>query len=143
MHVADTLAFVRGHWRIERSLTDYRAGPGGSLTGTASFLAAPGEHGGLEYREQGELRLAAYRGQASRSLLWLPGPGGAADVRFPDGRAFYLADLRAGRWEAEYRCGADLYHVSYEVRGPGLLVECWQARGPAKDYRVLTALARG
>lgn len=142
MRVPDTLAYLRGHWRITRSLTDHLEGTSGSLTGTASFLPLPDEAGGLAYREDGQISLAGYRGPASRSLLWLPAGGGAADVRFADGRAFYLADLRPGWWRAEHRCGADVYHVSYHLHGPGLLTERWRARGPRKDYLMMTYLVR-
>jgi len=142
MLVADTLAFVRGYWRIERSLTDHRSGANGSFAGVASFLPLTGGQAGLRYQETGDVRLGGHRWPASRSLLWLPAPSGSADVRFTDGRPFHLANLRSGRWQAEHHCGEDLYHVSYHVRGPGVLAECWRAHGPRKDYLIITALTR-
>lgn len=142
MLVADTLAFVRGYWRIERSLTDHRSGADASFAGMASFLPRTGGQAGLRYQETGDLRLSGCCWSASRSLLWLPAPGGGADVRFADGRPFHAADLRSGRWQAEHHCGDDLYHVSYHVRGPGVLAECWRVRGPRKDYLSITSLTR-
>ena len=142
MLIADTLTFVRGYWGIERSLTDHRSGVSGSFAGTASFVPPTGGQPGLRYEEQGELRLGGHCGPASRSLLWLPGPGGRADVHFADGRPFHVADLRSGRWQAEHRCGGDVYHVSYHVSGPSVLSECWRARGPRKDYLCVTTLTR-
>ncbi|MDR0345522.1 MAG: DUF6314 family protein [Nocardiopsaceae bacterium] len=142
MRVTDTLWFVRGDWLVSRSLADHRTGIRGRFTGTASFAPVPGTPGRLCYREQGELRFGGHRGPAWRELLWLAAPAGTADVRFADGRPFYLADLRAGRWQAEHHCGSDLYHVTYHVLGPGRLLERWRAHGPGKDYLSATTLVR-
>lgn len=142
MRVTDTLGFVRGDWLISRSLADHRTGTRGRFTGTASFAPVPGEPGRLRYRERGELRFGGHAGPAWRELLWLAETAGTADVRFADGRPFYLADLRTGRWQAEHHCGSDLYHVTYHVLGPGRLLERWRARGPGKDYLSATTLVR-
>lgn len=155
MRVTDTLAFLAGPWLLHRSLTDHRSGATGTFTGTALFTpaasgpAAPGPGGPgpgpleLGYLEEGELRFGSHHGPASRSLRWLRLPGGAADVRFPDGRRFCLVDLRAGEWEADHPCGRDLYHVSYRVLGAGELEERWLVRGPGKDYQAAAILTRG
>lgn len=142
MRVTDTLAFVCGDWQIRRSLDDHRTGVRGRFTGTASFAPVPGQPGTLRYREQGELRFGQHAGPAWRELLWLAAPAGAADVRFADGRPFYPADLRTGRWQAEHHCGTDLYQVSYHVLDAGLLMEQWRAHGPGKDYLSITTLVR-
>jgi hypothetical protein len=142
MRVTDTLAFVRGDWHIERSLTDHRAGAEGCFTGRASFVPVTGDPAALRYAEQGRLRYGGHAGPAGRALLWLPAPGGAADVRFADGRAFYLADLRSGSWQADHRCGRDLYLVSYLVLAGDRLEERWRATGPGKDYQIVTTLTR-
>lgn len=142
MRVADALGFVHGEWRIERTLTDHRTGAHGRFTGTASFAPVSGQPGALRYLEQGELQFGRHAGPARRELLWLAAPAGAADIRFADGRPFYLADFRTGQWQAEHRCGSDLYQVTYQVLGPALLVEQWRARGPAKDYVSATSLVR-
>jgi uncharacterized protein (UPF0128 family) len=63
-------------------------------------------------------------------------------VRFADGRAFYLADLRSGRWQADHQCGSDLYRVSYLVLAAGRLQERWLASGSGKDYQIVTTLTR-
>ncbi|MGO9161099.1 MAG: DUF6314 family protein [Streptosporangiaceae bacterium] len=155
--VGDTLAFLLGRWLLERQLVDHRAGMAGQFTGTAEFappdqgqpelghfgLAQP-ELGGpeLAYREHGQLRFGDYAGPASRALRCLPRADGSAEIRFEDGRAFYHLDLRAGRWQARHDCGPDVYQVTFEVLGSGLVTEHWHVTGPAKDYHSRTTLRR-
>lgn len=142
MQIPDTLAFLAGNWRLHRSLTDHRSGVSGVFTGTASFAPVPGEQGRLRYREQGELRFGQHTGPAWRELLWLAAPAGTADVRFADGRPFYQADFRTGRWQATHDCGSDVYQVTYHVLDAGQLTERWRARGPGKHYVSVTTLVR-
>lgn len=139
MRVTDTLAFLAGTWRLSRSLSDHRAGVGGTFTGTARF-GAVGD--GLSYLEEGEFRFGGHRGPATRRLLWRELPAGQADVRFPDGHRFCLVDLRPGGWDTRHPCGRDLYLVSYRVLGPDQFQERWLVRGPAKDYEALATLTR-
>jgi hypothetical protein len=141
MRVTDTLAFLAGTWRLHRSLTDHRTGTSGELRGTAAFSPVPGRPE-LRYREEGELRFGTHQGPASRGLVWLGLPGGAAEVRFPDGRLFCVVDLAAGDWAADHPCGRDLYHVSYRVLSDDQVEECWLVRGPAKNYQATATLTR-
>ena len=158
MRLPDTLAFLAGTWQLHRALTDHRAGTSGTLEGTATFAPppgfapapgqphAPGQPGPrqreLHYREEGELRFGEHQGPASRSLLWLALPGGAAEVRFPDGGLYCVVDLRAGGWEADHPCGRDLYHVSYRILSEDQLEERWLVRGPVKNYQATAILTR-
>ena len=152
MRLPDTLAFLAGAWQLHRALTDHRSGTSGILEGTATFAPAPGEppapgqperrHRELRYRELGELRFGEHRGPASRSLVWLALPGGAAEVRFPDGRLYCVVDLRAGGWETDHPCGRDLYHVTYRVLSEDQVEERWLVRGPAKNYEATAILTR-
>jgi hypothetical protein len=156
MRVSDTLGFMRGRWDIERTLVDHRSGISGRFTGRALVESATSEPGGdqqaglgphvppgaLRYREQGELRFGAHTGPATRRLALWAGPDGTADVRFADGRPFYLLDLRPGQWRAEHLCGLDRYDVTYRVLAAGLLEERWRVSGPGKDYESTTRLAR-
>jgi hypothetical protein len=141
-----TQDFLRGRWRAERELADYRSGQPGSFLGVVTFTAEgtdpPLEEGMLAYHEQGELRFGRHRGPASRSLLYRPRPDGSAEVLFADGRPFYLLDLRTGYWQAEHPCGADHYLVTVHVLGADSLTEHWRARGPEKDYSMTTILTR-
>jgi Family of unknown function (DUF6314) len=139
-----TRDFLRGCWRAERELADYRSGQRGSFQGMATFTAEnadPGT-GTLAYHEQGELSFGRHTGPASRSLLYRPGPDGSAEVLFADGRPFYLLDLRTGYWQAEHPCGADHYVVAVRVLSADSLTEHWRARGPEKDYSMTTTLTR-
>ena len=165
MRLPDTLAFLAGTWRLHRALTDHRSGTSGTLEGTATFAPAPGQppvpgpgtpgataglsgpgprpgRPELRYRERGELRFGEHRGPASRSLVWLGLPGGAAEVRFPDGRLYCVVDLRAGGWEADHPCGRDLYHVTYRVLTDDQDEERTLVRGPAKNYQATAILTR-
>lgn len=144
VRTSGTLEFLRGTWRAERAITDYRSGTTGAFTGTASFagLGAPAAPGTLAYREEGELVFGRHRGPAGRSLLYLPARDGAALVRFADGRPFYRLDLRSGSCEAAHPCGRDSYLVAVEVAGPDAYTERWRASGPGKDYAMTTTLTR-
>jgi hypothetical protein len=143
-----TLQFLSGTWRAGRELRDRVAGREGSFHGVASFCALGAEGrgvhpcGALSYHEQGELQFGRHKGPASRSLIFVPLPDGAAGVLFADGRPFYRLDLRSGYWQAEHPCDRDLYVVTVWVSGPGRVIEHWQASGPGKDYEMTTTLAR-
>jgi hypothetical protein len=141
MPVPDTLAFLRGRWRLERRLDDQRSGVCGTFSGEAEFSATD-DPAVLRYEENGELRFGGHTGPARRVLLLRSLADGAADVRFADGRAFYVLDLRSGQWTARHGCGADTYVVSYLVLAPGLLEERWHVTGPRKSYDTLTTLRR-
>jgi hypothetical protein len=139
--VPDTLAFLRGWWRLERRLNDHRSGVCGTFTGDAEF-AAMDDRMVLRYEERGLLRSGGHTAPARRALLFRALPDGTADVRFADGREFHVLDLRSGQWTARHRCGADEYVVSYLVRAPGWLEERWHVTGPSKAYETVTTLRR-
>lgn len=141
MPVPDTLAFLRGQWRLDRRLDDRRSGLCGTFTGEAEF-AATDDPTVLRYTEQGELRFGAHTGPARRALLLRALRDGTADVRFADGREFYALDLRSGHWIARHGCGADEYVVSFQVRAAGWLEERWHVTGPRKAYDSVTTLRR-
>lgn len=141
-HDTDTLAFLRGTWRLDRRLADYRSGCRGTFTGEAEF-AQTSEPAVLAYTERGELRFGGHAGVAFRNLIFRGLPGGAVDVRFADGRAFYRLDLGSGRWRAKHVCvGRDDYVVTFRVLTPDLVQERWRAVGPDKDYVSTTMLER-
>lgn len=139
--VPDTLAFLRGRWRLERWLDDHRSGVRGTFTGEAEF-AATGDPARLRYDERGDLRLGGHAGPATRSLLCLRLPDGAVDVRFADGREFYRLDLGPGSCQAEHLCGRDRYTLTFRVLSPDLLEERWRVLGAQKAYDSVTALHR-
>jgi hypothetical protein len=139
--VPDTLAFLRGRWRLERRLSDHRSGVCGTFTGKAEF-AATADPAFLRYVERGELRFGGHVRPATRTLVCLGRPGGAVDVRFADGREFYRLDLGPGRCQAEHLCGRDRYTVTCRVLAQDLMEEHWQVAGPQKAYDTVTALRR-
>jgi hypothetical protein len=156
MRVPDTLGFLRGHWQIERVLVDHRTGTRGHFTGSAAILPAstpdPRAMAGhpdaspdnrlARYTEQGELQFGAHTGPAQRILGFQARPDGTVQVRFADGRPFYVLDLRTGHCQAEHPCRADRYQLTHVVHSADLIEERWQVCGPDKDYHAITRLHR-
>ena len=80
----------------------------GTFRGEAVFSWS--DSGGLTYLEEGELSFAGHTGPARRSLLYVPGRDGDAEVLFADRRPFYRLDLRSGSWAAEHLCARGPLH---------------------------------
>jgi hypothetical protein len=139
--VRDTLAFLRGRWRVERRLEDHRSGVCGTFTGDAEF-APTDDPAVLRYAERGELRFGGHNGPAARALVCIGLPGGAVDVRFADGREFYRLGLGPGSCQAEHLCGRDRYVVTVRVLSEFLVEEHWHVTGPRKSYETVTTLRR-
>lgn len=137
--VADLAAFLLGRWAVARRIVDLRDSSEAAFEGEALVCPCPS---GLGYAERGELRGTTYRGGASRAWTYVLREPGLADVRFPDGRPFHDLDLRTGRWEAEHRCGADVYRGGFAVTSPDAWTVRWSVGGPRKDLRLVTALTR-
>jgi hypothetical protein len=131
--------FLRGSWSVRRAITDRRSGNDGEFAGHATFTESDGE---LAYEERGELSIGGHRGPARRSLVYRELGDGALDVRFKDGRAFYVLRLENALWGAEHPCGDDLYTVTGRITGPDGFDEFWHAAGPAKDYDLDTRYTR-
>jgi hypothetical protein len=151
--LSSTVGYLRGRWRAERVITDFRSGTTGSFSGTAVFSPRPSGPAGtvaerpdvpglLAYHERGELTFGGHRGPASRSLLYLSAADGSAAVLFADGRPFFTLDLRTGTCAADHPCGRDSYEVTVRVLGPDAYTESWRVRGPGKDYEMTTTLTR-
>ncbi|WP_067497553.1 DUF6314 family protein [Actinoplanes sp. TFC3] len=133
--------FLRGRWSVHRDVVDRKAQLTGVFTGHAQF-ADGDDPGTLHYVEDGELSFGAHRGPATRQLVYRARPDGALDVRFLDGRDFYVLDLRDRQWDAGHLCKDDLYTVTGQVTGPDSFTERWHAAGPAKDYDLITDYRR-
>jgi hypothetical protein len=141
VRIEDTLAFMLGEWTLERVLDDQRTGALGSFSGTATLTSADdGER--VDYAEAGEMRWGDHAGPAFRQLACERLAGGAALLRFSDGRPYVELDLRTGTWSAVHDCGADRYEIETVVRSENVIEERWHVRGPAKDYTALTTLRR-
>jgi len=128
--VADLRAFLAGGWAVARTIADRRTGQSGTFEGRACF--AP-EGAGLVYREEGRLALGTFETIASQVYRYaFPAPQ-RAEVAFGKGRAFFELDLSGGPWEAEHRCGQDLYRGRFAALGADGWSAQWEITGPRKD----------
>lgn len=144
MEVPDTLTFLAGTWRLDRSIEDHRTGTRGTFAGHAR-LELPGPGGDPRrgrYEEQGHLRFGAHTGPAGRQLDYRGRLDGVVLVHFLDGRPFVELDLRQGECRRVHRCGADRYEITTAVHGAQGLEERWRVRGPEKDYAAVTTWTR-
>lgn len=137
--VTDLCGFLNGRWAVARTMVTRRVGLSGTFEGVATVAPCPG---GLGYLEEGEVRAGDHCGRASRAWTYLPLGLGAAQVRFPDGRAFHDLDLTAGTWQAVHHCGHDTYRGAFEVISPAVWTVTWNVTGPRKDLRLHTCLTR-
>ncbi|MHB1819713.1 MAG: DUF6314 family protein [Streptosporangiaceae bacterium] len=151
MEIADTLAFLLGTWRLERSIGDRLTGTRLSFSGLASLTpAGPDEETEGEitpararYEESGELVIGAdYRGPATRTLDYARLGESGVMLYFATGLPFVDLDLRAGNWLGIHDCGADRYEIRTEVVTYDAIRERWRVRGPHKDYDAITSLTR-
>jgi hypothetical protein len=139
--VPDVLAYLAGHWRVERSVRDLASGERGKFTGATLF--SPLESGGLLHEESGMFVWQGVTRPAERTLRFLPGSSpGTADVRFADGRPFHDLDLTAGHHTADHPCAADLYRGEFTVLDTDRWRTVWRAHGPAKDLVLTTDYTR-
>ena len=137
--VAELRSFLVGAWRLQRAMKDRRLGQTGTLHGVAEFVA---DGGGLLYRERGALTIDCHTGMATRAYRYrFPEPH-FAEVCFEDGRPFHKIDLSRGMWEAEHRCGNDLYCGSFRVLAPNAWEAAWRIEGPRKDQTLISAYRR-
>lgn len=143
MHLTDTMEFLLGTWRLERTIDDEHRGTRGEFTGTATLRRRLSESEGVraDYEELGELRWGAHNGPASRRLEFVQRAGSAL-LRFTDGRPYVDLDLRGGTWRAVHDCGEDRYEITTTVQADDVVLECWRVRGPTKRYNALTVLTR-
>ncbi|WP_406152541.1 DUF6314 family protein [Streptomyces sp. NBC_01023] len=135
--VADTLGYLAGRWRVERTVYDLSEDRSGTFRGTADFVC--GELGaGLRHVERGEFTWGGATRPASREYLFEPAGDGAAFVRFADGRPFHPLDLRDGRCVADHPCAEDVYRGEFSVLAADRWRVVWRVHGPAKDLRLVT-----
>ncbi|GAA2222942.1 DUF6314 family protein [Streptomyces indiaensis] len=140
--VPDVLAYLAGRWSVSRSVRDLASGADGEFTGTTEFRAEEETPGGLLHHESGTFVWQGVARPAERTLRFLRGPGGTAEVRFADGRPFHDLDLTSGRHVADHPCSADLYRGEFTVRDSDHWRTVWRVRGPAKDLVLRTDYAR-
>ncbi len=137
--ISDTLAFLLGHWSIERTIEDHRDAARVHFSGTAVIESTPA---GAQYSETGQLSTPAHTGPARRTLSLCRLKDGTVRLDFPDGRPFLDLDLSSGRTQVSHPCRADTYAMAFEVLGPDALLEHWHVTGPAKHYTAETRWRR-
>ncbi|WP_097215614.1 MULTISPECIES: DUF6314 family protein [unclassified Streptomyces] len=140
--VPDALAYLAGRWRVSRSVRDLASGAEGEFTGTTEFREDGETPGGLLHHESGTFVWHGVARPAERTLRFLRGPGGTAQVRFADGRLFHDLDLTSGRHVAAHPCAADLYRGEFTVHDFDRWRTVWRVGGPAKDLVLRTDYAR-
>lgn len=136
--VADTLGYLAGRWRVERTVYDLSQDRTGTFSGTACFTRREQPATGLLHAERGEFTWGGVARPASREHLFEPAGDGAAFVRFADGRPFHLLDLRGGHCLADHPCAEDVYRGEFSVLTADRWRVVWTVRGPAKDLRLVT-----
>lgn len=144
LSVIDTLEFLLGLWKIDRSIRDHRAAVDGSFIGIASIQAASEIQSGLlaRYSETGELHFGGHQGAANRTLNYAPARQAAVMLLFRDLRPFVDLDLSSGTWRSDHRCGGDRYEIVTTVGSDESFEESWRVRGPAKSYDTFTRFTR-
>jgi len=137
--VVDRLA---GLWTLERRIAGR-----GAMRGTARLAPLP--KGWIEYREEGELRLATgERLDATRSYRFRALPDGfavffdeAAPRLFHEIRPVLLPDGSL-QGHARHLCAPDLYLSEYRFAPDGQFSVRHAVRGPRKDYTISTRYRR-
>ncbi len=137
--VGDLRDYLHGTWRLTRQIRDGRADADGRFEGSASFTDGPE---GLQYREEGELAVAGYRGSAWRCYAFRFPSRDRAEVTFPGGGHFHSLDLRHGVWDVLHRCGQDRYRGTFEAHARDRMRVIWRIRGPRKDLLLDSWLTR-
>ena len=131
-----------GAWTLTRDIEDARAGAGG-FAGAAHFTAQA--DGALLYEEHGELTLGAWRGPAWRRWRYSL-EGDALVIRYPDTNAelhsFRFAEDQNGDLSSKHahHCREDRYDAVFRRLPNGAIMLTYAVTGPAKDYRLSSAL---
>jgi hypothetical protein len=143
----ETLDFLLGTWRVERTVTDHRRGEQGHFRGTATFTRrsdAENAHrsGHVRFDEVGDYRVGDYHGEARRSLEYVAESESRIAITFLDGHHFIDLNLASGESRDEHQCDRDRYEISTTVKSNDLLEERWRVEGPEKNYEAVTSLVR-
>jgi hypothetical protein len=143
----ETLDFLLGTWRVERTVTDHRRGEQGRFQGTATFTRRsdaddPDGIDHVRFDEVGDYRLGDYHGEARRSLDYVAASGSRIAITFLDGHHFIDLNLASGESRDEHHCDLDRYEIATTVKGSDLLEEHWRVEGPEKNYEAVTSLVR-
>jgi hypothetical protein len=141
----ETLDFLLGRWRVERTVTDHRRGDQGHFRGTAAFTRAEdssstGER--VRFDEVGDYSIGDYHGEARRSLEYVASADSSVAITFVDGHHFIELNLASGESSDEHLCNLDRYEITTVVKSRDLVEERWRVEGPEKDYDAVMSLER-
>ena len=124
-----------GEWTLHRTVYDRLAGLTGDVTGSTTLtMTSPDE---VRWDEAGTMHLGDLVTPVSRTLL-VRRAGDRWTVHFADGRVFH--DWVWGA-SVEHACAPDDYTGRLAGDADRWTVR-WEARGPAKDYRLDSVLTR-
>jgi hypothetical protein len=143
----ETLDFLLGTWRVERTVNDHQRGERGHFRGTATFTR-PGDvsnaHDGdrVRFDEVGDYSVGDYHGEARRSLDYVPSTDSSVAITFVDGRHFIDLNLASGESSDQHLCNLDRYEITTVVKNHDLIEERWRVEGPEKDYDAVASLKR-
>ncbi|MCJ1715920.1 DUF6314 family protein [Curtobacterium sp. VKM Ac-2922] len=123
-----------GTWTLHRTVEDRRADASGVVTGSTELRSTGPDE--VVWTETGTMVLAGRATPVSRTLLVRRAPDGVWRVHFADGRVFH-----DWVWSApvDHACAPDAYTGELSGDTERWTVR-WQARGPAKDYRLDSVL---
>lgn len=142
MDAREALEYLRGSWRVRRTIDDRLAGDRGTFEGIAHYRSLASDTPSLRFEERGEVSFGAYRGTARRELELVATSASVISVNFVDGHHFIDLDFAGGTSCDVHLCNADRYEITMSVTSSTTLEERWVVRGPAKDYVATTTLER-
>lgn len=132
-----------GVWDLHRTVHDHRAGAAGTVTGTTTLTRVGDDE--VRWDESGVMTFDGRTTPVSRTLVLRRTSTGVAHraaggwtVHFSDGRVFH--DWVWGTSVA-HACTPDDYTGAFDGDEDRWTVR-WEARGPAKDYRLDSVLTR-
>ena len=129
-----------GTWTLTRTVDDHRTGERRDVRGTATLTL--GDDGRVTWHESGTMSWPGHEVPVSRTLYVVREPDGWV-VHFEDGRVFHP-------WAVgeviDHPCAPDHYRgridAGMDAGSRSGTVErwtvVWEARGPEKDYRMVT-----
>jgi hypothetical protein len=143
----ETLDFLLGTWRVERTVNDHRGGNQGHFRGTATFLRADNaisnrDNDRVRFDEVGDYSVDDYHGEARRTLEYVASSESAVAISFVDGQHFIDLNLASGESRDEHLCNLDHYEITTMVRDRDHIEERWRVTGPQKDYDAVALLTR-
>ncbi len=135
--VDDLYRFLKGSWRLYRTVNDLRLNMPGVMRGEAHIQRGEGGDDDLLYRESGELSLGDHREVIDRRYLFKfpdrPGAGHLGEVHFEQGGLFYRLDLSAGFHEVVYHGDDATYRGRFAVESGDVWTANWFVTGPSME----------